>query len=217
MIHAGYVAEKGFNFVQSLRYERAESDAQLDAIFKLRYSCYLQEGIISLNEQQSFSDHFDEMPNAINVALFREKSLFSAIRLHILNSPEDQSPTRFAFPDIIDPLVAEGRILIDPTRFIVDDTGERQSPLGPLSTLRVATAAAVHFDAQIVLAPVREEHCPFYRRYLGCSVIAPARPYPGLSAKLCLMAVEHRNVRDQIAIKYPFMVTNAADHKSMFG
>lgn len=208
--------EKGLKLVKSLRYQRATNVDQLEAIFRLRYKCYLQEGIIDLDKHKRFSDHFDDLPNTINIGVFRDGSLYSAIRLHIIRTFEDNSPTRSVFADIIDPILKSGCTIVDPSRFVVSSQGERQSPLAALVTLRAATAAALHFNAQIVLAPVRTEHCSFYRRYLGCSLIAEPRSYPGINTKLCLMAVEHHKVRNEIAVSYPFLVTDAVEHTAMF-
>ena len=207
----------GRDLVSSLSYRISTSDDRLHAIQSLRYDCYLREGIIESKIEKIFSDEFDYMPNTLNFGIYRNEKIISAIRISILRSVNCSSPTRVAFDDIVQQWLGDGATIIDPSRFVVMQEASGRSPLSALATLRVATGAAEHFGADVVLAPVRPEHEAFYARFLGCERVCAPRPYPGISAKLALMAVRHRAVRQGIARRYPFMQTNKVQLAEMFG
>ena len=121
--------------------------------------------------------------------------------------------TGVEFMDYVD----AGKVIIDPTRFVVDPQAARVYPELPYVTVRVGHMAAEHFDADIVLATVRAEHQAFYKRVFGHTTVCPPREYPTLIKPLSLMMLDYPAERDRIARRYPFFTSTAAERASLYG
>ena len=97
-----------------------------------------------------------------------------------------------AFPDILEPLIAAGRVLLDGARFVVDPV------LGPIrlavarQTLRIYAGAAAAGSVTYGVAAVQEQQIRFYSRIFGFRQISEPRDYGRLNAKLALMGVDLR-------------------------
>src|ERR1039458_8428834 len=103
-----------------IQYRRIESKAELDAVLRLRYSAYLKEGAIEPSVDEKLVDPFDELDNVANYGVFLKDKLVSAMRIHVLDAAGQTSPALDAFPDILSPLLAKGKRIVDPNRFVVD-------------------------------------------------------------------------------------------------
>lgn len=189
--------------VSYCKYKVFCKDDDLDQIYRLRYECYLAEDTITKNARRIMSDPRDENPNCVHVAVQFGDILLSAIRLHLNSDWSWDSPTIDAFPDILE-RIPDGQTMLDLTRFVVrPEAREVGLPLH-LVTMRIATLAAMFYDIDVALAPVRAEHFAFYRRYLGYDVWAMPRPYPELRKPLGLLAAKPRECRDKILERFPF-------------
>ena len=62
---------------------RADSAEEREAIFRLRYDAYRREGVIPANPSATFSDAYDQTPNAYLFGLYIEGKLASSIRIHV--------------------------------------------------------------------------------------------------------------------------------------
>lgn len=199
-----------------VEYFRIQTAAERRAVYQLRYRSYLREGAISARPDETLSDGFDDHENTIVLGLRIAGDLVATIRLHVLTAARSASPTMQAFGDILTPLVESGQTLIDPTRFAVDADAARLFPDLPYVTLRLPFVAAGYFLAHTVLAAVRAEHMPFYRRVLRCSKMAEPRPYLQLSKPLGLMLVNYRQESAAVIERYPFFAPKGCEAERLF-
>lgn len=195
---------------------RAETDADREAIFRLRYQAYLREGAIPFSSSGRFSDHCDEAPNAYLFGLYIDEKLASSIRIHVTSKEHPGSLSLETFADILQPEIDVGKIIIDPTRFVADETLSRLHRGLPFATLRLSMVAAEHFHADLVLAPVRVEHQAFYRRAFGQQVICEPRPYPNLTKPLSLMAIQYPMAVAELWRRYPFIPSTIFERRMLF-
>jgi N-acyl-L-homoserine lactone synthetase len=186
---------------------RADSVGEREAIFRLRYEAYLREGAISANSSRRFSDAYDDSPNAYLFGLYIDDALASSIRIHVASKEHPACLSLAAFPDILQPELDAGKVIIDPTRFVADERLSRIHRGLPYATLRLCPMAAEHFRADLVLAAVRVEHQAFYRRAFNQQLICEPRPYPNLTKPLSLMAIRYPADVDQRWRQYPFTST----------
>ncbi|MCC6948305.1 MAG: hypothetical protein IT539_11115 [Bradyrhizobiaceae bacterium] len=198
------------------QYKRADSAEDREAIYELRYRAYLREGAIKPSAVKSFSDEYDSMPNAWIFGVHIDERLVSSFRMHVSTPEYPDIPAAHVFPDILNPLIESGKIIIDPTRFVADDAATRQYPELAFVTVRLAALATEYFMADYVLATVRAEHQAFYRRVFGHRVVCPPRPYPTLEKPISLLMVDHRTERDTIARRYPFFQSTPAERAALF-
>ena len=203
--------------LERTEYRRAETDADREAIFRLRYRAYLREGAIEPNFGRRFSDSHDDDDNAWIIAAYVDGALTSSFRLHIGNSDFPDIPAVAVFRDYLEPEFAAGKLIVDPTRFVVDPALAGRYPELPYLTVRIGHMAAEHFGADIVLATVRAEHQAFYRRVFGHSVVCEARPYPMLTKPISLMMLDYPAERSRILRRYPFFASDPAERAAVFG
>lgn len=180
------------------------SSDDLDKVYRLRYDCYRAEKSIPSNERGIMSDHFDESPNCVHVAVEMDGAFVAAVRLHLVSKLALTSPTIEVFPEFLDSEQAGQTTMLDPTRFVVHSKARKEGLLLHFAALRIPVLAAMFYNVDIVLAPVRSEHTAFYLRYLGSDVFATPRPYPGLKKPVGLLTANAAEVRDRIFEKYPF-------------
>jgi N-acyl-L-homoserine lactone synthetase len=196
---------------------RAEAGSDREAVFRLRYRAYLREGAITPRPDEMFSDPLDECPNSYILGIHLDGRLASSIRLTVASGPEDELPAMHVFADILRRHLETGATVIDPTRFVVDHELSRQYPELPYLTVRLAFAASEHFEADLLLATVRQEHQAFYRRVFGHELLCDCRDYPSLTKPISLMSLHYKSQRDRVLRRYPFFESTPSERRRLFG
>ena len=126
------------------------------------------------------------------------------------------TPSMDVFPDLLKPELAQGKVLVDPTRFVADPSRAKRFPELPYMTLRLAYVACSYFNADIGLATVRTEHQSFYRRVFLHQPLSGPRDYPGLTKPICLMAVDFPAMRDKVFARYPYLRSSYFERRKLF-
>ena len=194
----------------------AETPEEREPIFRLRYEAYLREGSIAPNATGTFTDPYDDLPNARIFGLYLDGELASSIRIHVTSPEHNDFPSYHVFEDLMDPELAAGRTIVDPTRFVTDRVASANNPGLPYATLRLCWLAAEHFHAEHFLVAIRSEHQAFYKRTFRHQAICEARPYPLLSKPISLMTVNVAHVADQVYQRYPFFRSTFFERRMMF-
>ena len=209
--------ERVASVLQRVDYRRMETDQDREAIFRLRYDAYLREGAIAPNFGRTCSDRYDDSDNGWVVGVHVDGQLAGSLRVHVASKAYPDTPNRQAFDDFIDPLVAEGKVVIDPTRFVADHKLAVRFPELPYITTRIGHMAAEYFSADIVLAVVRPEHQAFYTRVFGHNRMSDARLYPGLLKPISLMMLDYPAQRQRILSRHPIFASSRAEQTALFG
>ncbi len=200
-----------------VRYRRAETEADLDSILRLRYKAYLKEGGISPNSSGRLNDGFDEGDNVYNFGVFIDGELASALRLHTLLEPGQRSPVLSVFGDVLVPQLEAGKLMLDPNRFVTDYKVARWYPELPYVTLRIAYMAALFFSADLVTIMARPEHRAFYKRGLFAKEVYPPRIFPPLIKPVALLLVDFAKDAELAAQRYFYAASSQADREALFG
>ncbi len=120
------------------------------------------------------------------------------------------------FPEILQPKLASGQVIIDPTRLATRDNFSRQYPsLLPYMITRLPWMVAEYFRADIILAAVKPEHTAFYERVFGCYVTSEPAFYPSLMSAHYLMVCDFPQVRDQVHQNYPVFRSSAFERRML--
>ncbi len=106
--------------LQHVEYRRADSDEDRVAIYRLRYDAYLKEGAIEPRFGRTFSDEHDDDENAWIIGLHVDGQLASSFRIHVGSQEFQNIPAMGVFADFLAPQLQAGKVIIDPTRFVVD-------------------------------------------------------------------------------------------------
>lgn len=195
---------------------RADSPEQRQAIFRLRYQAYLREGAIEPNPSGIFTDAFDEIGNVFIFGLHVDGELAGSLRLHIGSRQYPEFPTLEVFPDVLQPELDRGKVIVDSTRFVVDENLARVHRGLPYIVLRLTMLAAEHFKADNLLAAVRPEHRAFYQRAFNHQLLCGPRPYPLLAKPICLMTLNFPTAVDDLYRRYPFFHSTVAERRQLF-
>ena len=195
----------------------AETEADREEIYRLRYRAYVLEGAIAPRDEQRLTDKFDTLPNSWLFGLYVDGALASSIRISVASKEQPLTPAVETFGDLLEPEVAQGKVIVDPNRFVADPGSRSKIPELPYLTVRLGYVACAHFDADIGTATVRAEHRAFYRRVFLLEPRCMPRPYPTLLKPLCLMAADADAVREKIFQRYPYFRSTPAEREALFG
>jgi hypothetical protein len=208
--------KRGIELLNQVDYRLAETEAEKEAIYNLRYKAYLHEGAIEPRADRRLTDRFDDLPNSSIFGLYLDGELTSSLRVSVATPDNDDTPAVNAFRDILGPEIARGKVIVDPNRFVADPLLRSKYPELPYLTVRLGYVACDYFNADIGIATVRAEHRAFYRRLFFQKALCEPRPYPTLTKPLCLMAADCLTVRDKIFERFPLMRSTASERRKLF-
>jgi N-acyl-L-homoserine lactone synthetase len=194
----------------------AESGEEREAIFRLRYQAYVRQDGIAPNSAERFTDIYDEIGNVYLFGLYIDGALASSVRIHVGSKEHPDFPTREVFPEILQPKLDAGDVMVDTTRFVVDENLAREHRALPYVTLRLSGMAAHQFHADYLLAAVKPEHRAFYRRVFRYESVCEPRPYPMLTKPVCLMMVSYPTFVDAVHQRYPFFRSTFSERRLLF-
>jgi hypothetical protein len=210
-------ADRAAHLLARIKYRRAESPEEKDAIYRLRYDAYMREGAIEADASGTFSDAFDEVSNVWIIGMFIDGELASSIRFHVAASEDEPLPANTVFPDVLGPRLRQRQVIVDPTRFVTRLEFSRRFAEMPYLTVRPGWMAGEFFKADFILATIRSEHQGYYRRVFGHEAWCAARDYPTLKKPIACMGLDYFAMRDRVQQRYPFYKSTAAERDLLFG
>jgi hypothetical protein len=209
-------SDRILRFLERVEYRRAETPAEKDAIYRLRYDAYMREGAIEPDGSGRFHDAFDEVSNVWIIGMFIDGELASSIRFHVAAREDEPLPASTVFPDILGPRLRRGEIVVDPTRFVTRLEFSRRFAEMPYLTVRPGWMAGEFFKADFILATIRSEHQGYYRRVFGHETWSAARDYPTLKKPIACMGLDYFAMRDRVQQRYPFYKSTVAERNALF-
>jgi hypothetical protein len=204
------------DLLDQVDYRLAETEAEKDAIYRLRYRAYLNEGAIEPHRDRKVTDHYDDAPNTWIFGVHVHGELYSSIRISVLTSEWRSSPSADMYSDVLHAELDRGRVIVDPTRFVADPEKSKRFPELPYVTVRLGWIACGYFNADIGLASVRPEHRAFYRRVFLQQPLAEPRLFPGLLKPVGLMAADYPAIREKVFQRFPLMRSSAFERRMLF-
>jgi hypothetical protein len=207
---------RGSDLLEQVDYRLALSREEKEQIYNLRYRAYLREGAVKESPEQRVTDQYDDLPNSWTFGVYFAGELYSSVRISLLTSEYRQSCSAEAFGEILLPMLDQGKVIVDPARFVADPDKVRRLPELPYVTLRLAYMACEYFNADLGLAIVRAEHQAFYRRVFLHETIAEPRMFPGLLKPVGLMAADFPRLKEKVFERYPMMRSTAFERRMLF-
>lgn len=182
--------------------QRTRQDA-----YGLRYASYLSSGYIEPNELRLFRDQYDDLPNSQTVVVYDDGTPVASVRTCTLAfGSKQRSPASDTFPKEVEELLRRQSTIglggrgIETTRLVRSPAAENNQGLVFL-LYRMAGYVGMTAHTQILLACVRKNHAPFYKR-LGYTPVTEPRPYPGLNCPMQLMSCTRQRY-DEIRSAFP--------------
>lgn len=189
---------------------------QTDPIYRLRYEAYRREDFIPFNSQRIAGDAFDSTPNAYCYGVYIDEQLVSSIRFHHVTGDMPFSPSKTIYPEILDPLIAQGKTYIDPSRFTADHEATLAYPALPFLTTRIIVMASDFFEVDFCLSSVRPEHGAFYKRVFQSTCIGEERYYDGLKFPVRMYSADVPKVLPGIYARFPFYRSTKHEQQALF-
>src|SRR5229473_2974006 len=121
-------AERVRALIDVADYRLAITDEDREAIYRLRYQGYLAEKAITANFGRRLSDKYDDLDTSWTFGVFVDGTLASSIRITLASAANPQSPALETFPEMLASAVAADKIIVDPTRFVIDRGLSRRYP-----------------------------------------------------------------------------------------
>lgn len=208
--------ERVAKLLERVDYRRADTAEARESIYRLRYEAYLREGAIPESASRRFTDSFDDKLNAWIFGIHIDGELVGSIRLNVTTPECKELPGLHVFEDVLQPEIDAGKVIIDPTRFVVDRAASRTYPELAYVTLRLPWLALEYFDADIMLATVRAEHQAFYKRLWGHRPVCLPRHYPTLTKPIACMMLDYAEARERVHARYPFFRSTVFERRMLF-
>jgi hypothetical protein len=213
---AQQASPRGLDLLNRVDYRLCETEADREEVYRMRYRAYLNEGVIEPRGDHRLADRHDEAPNAWIFGVYLDGVLTSSIRVSVSTPEMPHIPSAAVFPEYLEPKIAEGKVIVDPNRFVADPVRAVKLPELAYLTVRLGYLACELFQADYGLAAVRVEHQAFYRRVFMHDVVSPARPYPTLTKPISLTAVHYPTVRERIFQRYPIFRSTLFERRMLF-
>ncbi len=208
--------ERVNDFIDSVEIRRALDSEDLEAIYRLRYDAYRRENFIPANPEKKCIDELDESDNHFDFGFYLGSRLLSAMRIHIVTKEQPQCATMLAFPELVGPWLEQGKILIDPSRFVTDLECSILYPELPLVMMKLPIMAAEYFKADHGVFTVRAEHVRFYKRVFRSKPMSEFRKFPYVDFEVVLMRTDTDNPDENIFNRYPFFRSHYVEQRALF-
>jgi hypothetical protein len=211
--HDGYI-EKLLGYMDDIEYRRVSSQEDLNSVEKIRQAAYKKAGSFT-NPNHPATDAADFDPNVFVFAVYWREKLVSTVRVHILNSKSSYGNSLSYFPDVVGPLLEQGKTFMDPTRFVIDPALEDDISGLSMITLRLGFVAAKYFDCDYCLSMIRPKHSAFYRRVFRSTQITPNTTFKTLSDPYALHS-SPKSMEEAICSKYPIFRSLVKERELLF-
>jgi hypothetical protein len=187
-----------------------------DAIFKLRYQCFLRAGLISQNSFGRYIETDDHAANAYLMGLYVERRLVSSLRLQIGSPISPKFSSLELFPYVLEPLLRSNKTVVDLSCVATDAELARPYGLLPYLILRSWIIAAEHFHADYIVAAVRPQHQLFYQRVLNCELHSKRVLPSHQLAPVGLVTLNFATSARRLCEKLPFLRSTSSERQQIF-
>ena len=128
------------------------------------------------------------------------------------------SPSVELFGDLLHPELDNGRVFIDPTRFVADPEKARRFPELPYVTVRLGYVAGAHFNADVGLAHRSSRASGILSPGVSAGDAGASRAcYPGFIKPVGLMAAHYpTHARTRCSTRYPYLRSSAFERRMLF-
>jgi hypothetical protein len=182
---------------EDINVQIANTDDLKQIAYSIRHDSYVSQGFLDPITGGVFQDHWDDLPNSTTSVVFKKGVPAGSVRASLL----DRSRKEPGYDQIVCMEIFESEILK-----ITDSMGSLGRPATALELSRLTRHPDFEtsdqdvifgifrsqfyltkaWNADMLIATVRQHHMAFYRR-LGFVKIAEPKPYPRLKFELGLM------------------------------
>jgi hypothetical protein len=176
----------------------ALSEQDLLAVFDLRYRNYADHGHIRPTSERLFYDKYDALPNCVTFGIRAGDAVVGSVRLcvHMPSRGWRTIPAKEAYGTAFDLVAARHAVLVECNRFVIDGAADRGADI-PNALWACVMWFVNQLPPAMLLAAVRPDHMPYYRR-IGFAAASAPQPYPGTTFTATLMTMDWVENRDRL-------------------
>ena len=172
-----------------VEYRMARTGSEIEVIRRHWHDVYVRAGHCDPLPDRRLADPLDRAPSARCYSVHLDDAFAGAVRISLIASGKAKGLSATMFPDVVEPLLADGGIVVEPGRLTVDPALARREPLLHLAVVRLPIMASVYYGADHCLAMVHPRHTAFYRRMMYATQLCEPRLVPGLVTRVGLLDV----------------------------
>jgi hypothetical protein len=210
--------ERAVGTLERLEHRCALTAEDEERVYRLRYSAYSHHSSIHWrSEGRLYDEDFDESPNHHKMMMFLDGEFVSTFRIHVDSGNSAILPSLSSFPDLLSPILQEGRVVVDLSRIAVKLDYARKFPELPCLTIRAAWLAAQHFDADVITTTCFADQQDVYARAFGFELLGSPRVALEGGRTIACMALDCQSKKARIENRYPLFASTAAERRSLYG
>jgi hypothetical protein len=210
--------ERAASVLARVEHRCALTAEDAERVYRLRYGAYSQQSPVHWrSEGRVYDEDYDNSPNQYKIMTFLDEEFVSTFRIHVDSGRDAVLPSLSAFPELLTPILRQGRVVVDLTRVAVKLEFARTFPELPFLTIRAAWLAAQHFEADMITTTCFADQQAVYGRAFGFELLgAPRAALQGARTMAC-MALDCRTNRQSVENRYPMFRSTAAERRSIYG
>jgi hypothetical protein len=194
----------------------ARSYVERDAIFKLRYRSYVDDGLITNNSFGRYIEAADHAANSYLLGLYVDRKLISSLRIQIGSAATSNISSLELFPQFFEPFLGANKTVVDMSCVAADKALARSYRLVPYVVLRSWIIAAEHFNADYIAAAVPPQHQAFYRRALRCELHPKAGQQTHHVPSIGLITLNFAHSAKCLYENLPFLHSTPSERQQLF-
>ncbi|WP_306117598.1 MULTISPECIES: hypothetical protein [unclassified Roseitalea] len=198
-----------------MEYRRIVTAEDFEAVGVLRRDAFNARALYTEKFTEPVLEDLDYADESYVFGLYHDGTLVSSMRLNVLAAGLPETPALKLCRSTLAPLLAQGMVFIDPTRFAVDAEASRAIPALPLLTHRLSTMMTIYRNADHCLCVVKATHEAYYRRVFGATRLAGPFVPEGMIPDTLLLAISRGN-QDYITRRNPIFNFTQTEARLLF-
>lgn len=209
------IADRLMAVTDRLEYRRIRAADDFEDIGALRRKAFNARDVYAAQFDSPLVEPLDFLPGTYVFGIYYDGALVSSMRLNTLSADTPPTPAMELFSDTLSPLIAQGLVFVDPSRFAIDAEASKLVPALPLLTHRLSTMMTLYKGADYCLCAVKLEHEAYYRRVFGATRLAGPFEPEGMCVKAVLLGISHQNA-DYVMNRNPLFYYTETEARLLF-
>ncbi len=201
--------------MDGVEYRRIVSSEDLEDVGLLRRDAFNAHNLYTTKFTDPIIEDLDVDDDTYLFGLYHEGQLVSSMRLNVLSKDSVETPALGLCRTTLSPLLDQGMVFIDPSRFAIDAEASKAIPVLPILTHRLSTMMTIEFNADHCLCVVKHSHEAYYRRVFGATRLAEPFVPEGMIPLTLLLGISRGN-QDYIIDRNPLFKYTETEARMMF-
>lgn len=202
--------------MDNIDYRRIKTRSDMEEIGHLRQRAFDAFDIYDQKFGSCVIEDMDFDPLAHVFGVYYRGELASTVRIKKVTADNRVSSAITIFGDVMNPLLDQGMVFVDPCRLAIDREISRHVPGLPIITSRLAIIATLFHEADYCLFACKQLHSGFYRRIFNATMLAGPYQPEGFNVQAVLLGNGVAG-RQDLFDRYPMFQFQDTEARLLFG